>query len=137
MMAPDAIQQPPHFMIEKLLKLYFDNVDPIFKVLHAPSVREHLQEGKSYLGHARGDPAVKALTFAIYYSAVITVDDDVCKTELGEEKATLRNKYRFAVEVSLAQADYVNSQDITSLQAFVLLLVFWSSCPENYADTDD
>lgn len=122
-LAPDAIEQPPQFMIDKLLTLYFYNVDPIFKVLHAPSVRGCLQQGRSYPGHGRGDPAVTALAFATYYCAVITIDDETCISHLGDDKATLRKKYRFAVEVSLAQADFVNSQSITTLQALVILLV--------------
>ena len=123
MMAPGAIQQPPQPIIDKLLTLYFNNVDPIFKIVHAPSVRDYIQGGKPYLGHARGDPAVTALTFAIYYAAVVTIDDETCRAELGDERTTLCRRYRFATEASLAQADFINSQDITALQALVMMLV--------------
>ena len=123
MMAPDAIKQPPQPIINTLLTSYFHNVDPIFKVIHIPTICAYLQEGKAYLGRTREDPAATALAFAMYYSAIITVDEDTCKTQLGEDRATLRKKYRFAVEALLAQADFINSQDIIALQAFVVMLV--------------
>ena len=123
MMAPDAIKQPPQHTINILLTSYLHNVDPIFKVIHSPTVREYLQEGKPYLGRHKEDPAAAAIAFAIYYSAIITIDEDTCKTQLGEERATLRKKYRFAVEAFLAQADFINSRDIIPLQAFVIMLV--------------
>lgn len=123
MMAPDAIRQPPQFIKDRLLAWYLERVDPMFKIIHAPSVRAHIQDGKPYLGRAAGDPAVTALTFAIYYSAVITIDPEICKAELGEERSILRRKYRFALEASLAQADFINSDDITALQAFVMMMV--------------
>ena len=123
MMAPDAIKQPPQHTINILLTSYFHNVDPIFKVIHTPTIREYLQEDKPYLGRPKEDPAATALAFAIYYSAIITIDEETCRTQLGEEKATLRKKYRFAVEALLAQADFISSQDIVTLQAFVIMLV--------------
>ena len=123
MMAPDALQQPPPAVVDKLLATYFTNVDPIIKVVHAPSVRAHLQESRPYLGHAPGDPAVTALSFAIYFATIATLTQDFCHSELGESKAILRNKFRFGVEASLAQADFINSGKIACLQAFLLLLV--------------
>ena len=123
MMAPDALQHPSPKDITILLSWYWDSVDTIFKMLHTPSVRAHLQEGKSYLNNAPGDPAVTALCFAIFYAAATTVTEETCLKELGEGKALLRNRFRFGIEVSLAQADFVNSRDIACLQALLLLLV--------------
>lgn len=123
MMAPGAIQYPSAPMIDSLLSLYFDNVNPIVMIAHQPTIRNHLQGGSPYPGHAQDDPAVTALIFAIFYSAIVSIEDDECKTMLGEEKAVLRKRWRFAIEVSLAQADFINSQDITTLQAFAIMLV--------------
>ncbi|KAL8825285.1 MAG: hypothetical protein Q9191_004510 [Dirinaria sp. TL-2023a] len=123
MMAPDALQRPTPAIVEKLLATYFTNVDPIFKIVHAPSVRAHLQENRTYLGHAPGDPAVTALSFAIYYATIATLSQDHCQSELGESKVALRNRFRFGVEASLAQADFINSGKVACLQAFLLLLV--------------
>ena len=123
MMSPNALESPSKPMIETLYSLYFENVDPLFKILHAPSMAEFMLKGNPYLNHRPGDPAIDALSFAIYYAGISTVDARKCKQQFGEEKAELLNRYRFAFEVCLAKADFINSTEIAVLQAFVIFLV--------------
>lgn len=122
-MAPNALEHPPRPMIELLHNYYFSNVDPMFKVLHRPSVRELMLNGKHYLGHKPDEPAVDALMFAVYYAATNTQNENSCKQIFSDEKVNLLNKYRFAFEVCLARADFVNSVEIEVIQAFVIFLV--------------
>lgn len=123
MMAPNALEHPPRPMIELLHNYYFNNVDPLFKVLHRPSVTELMLNGKLYLGRNPDEPAVDALVFAVYYAATNTQVEHSCKQIFGDEKVNLLNKYRFAFEVCLARADFVNSVKIEVIQAFVIFLV--------------
>ena len=123
MMSPNALENPPRPIIETFYTLYFQNVDPLFKILHAPSVAELMLRGRPYLGHRPGDPAIDALSFAIYYAGLNTLDARTCKQRFGEEKTDLLNKYRFALEVYLAKADFINSTQIEVLQAFLIFLV--------------
>ncbi|KAL6716437.1 hypothetical protein ACLMJK_006004 [Lecanora helva] len=120
--SPNALDRPPPHMIEAFYHLYFQNVDPIFKVLHAPSMAEHMLRGKTYLDYRPDDPAIDALDFAIYYAGVNTLNDQKCKERFGEEKTDLLQRYRFAFEVYLAKADFLNCTDIAVLQAFVIFL---------------
>ena len=123
MMAPNALENPPKHMVGILYSLYFQNVDPLFKLLHAPSMASFMLEGKLYLGHGPDDPAINALSFALYYAGLNTLNPRSCRERFGEEKSDLLNKYRFAFEVYLAKADFVNSSKIEVLQAFVIFLV--------------
>lgn len=123
MMAPNALEHPSRSMVELLYSLYFSNVDPLFKVLHKPSIADLMLERRSYLGRKPSEPSVEALSFAIYYSAINTQDFGSCKQKFGDEKIDLLNKYRFALEVCLARADFVNSAEIEVIQAFVIFLV--------------
>ena len=123
MMSPNALEIPSKPMIEVLYSLYFENVDPLFKILHAPSMADFMLKGNAYLDHKPADPAVDALSFAIYYAGLSTLDARKCKQQFGEDKAELLNKFRFAFEVHLAKADFVNSTQIAVLQAFVIFLV--------------
>lgn len=122
-MAPNALEHPSRPMIELLHNYYFSNVDPMFKVLHRPSVTELMLNGKPYLGHKPDEPAVGALSFAVYYAAINTQNEYNCKQSFGDEKISLLNKYRFAFEVCLARADFVNCVEIEVIQAFVIFLV--------------
>lgn len=127
MMSPNALDNPSSHMVEMFHTLYFQNVDPLFKILHAPSVAEYTLRGKPYLGHKPSDPAIEALSFAIYYAGLNTLDARICKHQFGEEKIELLHRYRFAFEVCLARADFINSMKIEVLQAFVIFLVCFPS----------
>ena len=123
LLAPNALESPPRHMIETLHDLYFQNVDPMFKVLHAPSVTDFVLRGKPYLNYRPGDPAIEALSFAIYYAGLNSLDAPNCKQRFGEEKTELLKRYRFALEVYLARADFINTTDLAVVQAFVIFLV--------------
>lgn len=123
MMAPNALEPPSRPMIQLLHNYYFSNVDPMFKVLHRPSLSELMLYGKPYLGHRLDDPAVDALCFAVYYAAINTQDELSCKNNFGDTKINLLNRYRFGFEVYLARADFVSSMEIEVIQAFVIFLV--------------
>lgn len=110
-------------MIHLLHDYYFSNVDPMFKVLHRPSVSEFMLYEKPYLGHGLDNSAVDALCFAVYYAAINTQDELSCKTNFGDTKINLLNRYRFGFEVHLARADFLNSMEIEVIQAFVIFLV--------------
>ena len=49
----------------------------------------------------------------------------------GVEKETLLKQYRFGVEQALARASFLNSDEIVTVQAFVLFLV----CVRRHDDT--
>ena len=126
LLAPNALESPPRHIVEAFHDLYFQNVDPMFKVLHRPSVTHFMLRGKAYLNYRPGDPAIEALSFAIYYAGLNSLDAQKCKQRFGDEKTDLLKRYRFALEVYLARADFINTTDITVVQAFVIFLVSYS-----------
>ncbi|KAF9768927.1 hypothetical protein IL306_013719 [Fusarium sp. DS 682] len=64
----------------------------------------------------------ECLLFALYYSAVISMDEDQCLTMLGETRSNSLDKFRFAVEQAMARANLLNTQSLILLQAAVLFL---------------
>jgi len=120
---PNGLQHPPKLMIHTLCSIYLHNVDPLCKLLHGPSLRRHLQLGERYLDYRPGNSAVEALSFAVYYAAINAQPEDEFQQMFGEEKNALLHKYQFAVELSLAKADLINTMDISTLQAFLIYLV--------------
>lgn len=123
MMAPNALEHPPKPTVQLLHGLYFQGVDPLLKILHEPTMADLMLKGGPYLGQKPDDPAIEALSFAVYYAAVNTQDEESCKQVFGEDKMALLNRYRFAMEVFLARADFVNSMKIEVTQAFLIFLV--------------
>lgn len=108
---------------EHLCTVYSRQVDPVFKVLHWPSVCSYLIYGKQYLNYQPGDSAAEALAAAVYYTATCSLTDMQCLSLFAENKAAVIPRYRAACEASLDRAGLTTTQDLTVLQAFVLYLV--------------
>ena len=126
---PDA--HPPPDQIMKLIETFLTNVDPLMKILHRPTVIAAMG-GFVAGGLAPGSLSapMDALFFAMYFGAVATSPPRLCVPTFGEEKAPLTDRYRFAAEKALAKADYLNSTDLTTLQAFTIYVVGSCFCPQ-------
>jgi hypothetical protein len=108
---------------KQLCNIYLHQVDPVFKILHGPSLRSYLLEGKQYLNYKPGHPAVEALTSAIYYAATSSLTEAQCLSLFGASQAAVITKYRVACEASLGRAGLITTEDLCVLQAFIIFLV--------------
>ena len=104
-----------------LWEVFKENVDPMVRILHRPTARNIIMKASS--GTETLSKAAEALLFALYFSAVVSLDPAQCITLLGDTKETLINRYRFATEQALARANFMNSSSLMLLQAFVFFLV--------------
>jgi hypothetical protein len=102
-------------------QIYQENVDPVLKILHVPSMEQLIRERRACLGSI--SPSTEALLFSIYYAAVASMEEEEVTRSLGAEKSLLLNQYRFAVEQALAKANFITDPDITVCQALVMFLV--------------
>lgn len=100
---------------------FVENVDPLTKVVHTPSVAKAIKQAKEDLSSL--SRSVEALLFAIYYSVITSMNQDEVKSNFDTDKSTLLARYRFGVEQALARADFLSSSEIVTLQAFVLFLI--------------
>lgn len=110
-----------------LCEIYLRNVDPVFKILHRPSIRAFLRNDEPYLDYEPDHQAPVTLAYAIYYAAVCTIDDAQCQLLFGMDKKTVSTDLQRETETALVKADFVTTTDITVLQAYVLSLVSFSS----------
>ncbi|RMJ07446.1 hypothetical protein CDV36_012954 [Fusarium kuroshium] len=123
---------------QKLWSIFKESVDPIVKILHLPTAEIKINE---WLQQADTDGIprnVNALLFAIYFAAVSSVEDDVCRDLLGCDRGRLVVEFRVAEENALSIAGFINTDDLMVLQAFVIYLVSlrqhsprvsWTLCP--------
>ena len=49
--------------------------------------------------------------------------NDECQRDFDEEKPVLLARYRFGVEQALARADFLQTDEVVVLQAFVIFLI--------------
>ncbi|KIW62766.1 hypothetical protein PV04_10900 [Phialophora macrospora] len=110
-----------------LWQIYLDNFNPMTKFIHGPSFHKTLEQSCMQLDNLpRG---LEALLFAIYATAVYTIDDDECEMKLGEPRKVLLARYRHATRKALARARFVSTSELVVLQA---LSIYLFSMRENY-----
>jgi hypothetical protein len=101
--------------------IYKDRVDPLLKVLHLPTLEPTVLSSASHLPNlSRG---FECLLFAIYYGATTSLSSHECLIKLGEDKGVLLARYRFALEQALARANFLLTEELVVLQAFVIFLI--------------
>jgi len=106
-----------------LCEIYLHNVDPVFKILHRPSLRAFLIDEEPYLDYEPDHQAPVTLAYAVYYAAVCTIDDPQCQVMFGVGKKTILADLQRETEAALIKSDFVTTNDLTILQAYVLSLV--------------
>lgn len=106
-----------------LLDVFFRQVDPILKILHRPSLFAYLGQGRHYLNYERGNPAPAALAAAVFYISSATLSREQCLALFDERREIVIARYQEETKAALARADFLVTDDLTVLQAFVLSLV--------------
>ncbi|KAI4865526.1 fungal-specific transcription factor domain-containing protein [Hypoxylon rubiginosum] len=102
-------------------QVYQENVDPLVKVLHVPSMNKTIRDLRNNMNDI--SPGLEALMFAIYYASITSMEEDEVKVNFGADKGQLINKYRFATEQALAKANFLVTSELVVVQAFTLFLV--------------
>ncbi|KAF2492669.1 hypothetical protein BU16DRAFT_513829 [Lophium mytilinum] len=112
---------PQPVQIFRLWQVYLDNVHPLVKVLHSPTVQQSLLNS---IGNLVALPRnLEALLFSIYCCAINTLDDSECDAILGQSKVACVRRFRTGSRQALVNAGLLKSSDIVVLQAFVLYLI--------------
>lgn len=120
--AADVIPPTPH-QVYTFCDIYLANVDPIFKILHGSSLRKYLQENAEGLDCSPGRGGLDALRFAVYYAAVTSMDSGECRHRIGEDRKILLARYRTGIESALVKTDFLNTVEMSTLQALAIYLV--------------
>ncbi|KAF4966219.1 hypothetical protein FSARC_6104 [Fusarium sarcochroum] len=111
---------PMPAQVSFLWQIYLENVEPLIKVLHIPTMSRLMTSVRRGEHELRaGD---EALVFAIYYSAVTSMEKEEVQTNLGGSKSHFISQFRFALEQALAKANLLNTTNMAILQAFVIYL---------------
>lgn len=112
----------------RLLQMYTEQVDPILPILQCSALSGLTTQGGWYLDYSPNHPAPQALAAAISYMTITTLTSDQCLQEFNAPRGLLLDKHRSRTQLALDRVDYMNTDDLTVLQALVLFLVF----PANY-----
>jgi len=112
---------PPPMHIFRLWQTFIDNVNPLLKIFHAPTVQQQILDASADLGKVSKETEV--LIFGIYATAIMSLTDQEVKTMFDEEKPVLQARYQSGCRQALLRAGFLRSSNMTILQGFLLHLV--------------
>ena len=112
---------PGHMAL--LCDLYACNVDPMFKVLHIPTLRKLVTRASSDLKNIPSGNNVEALLFAVYYAAITSITQEQCISCFRDDRDSLLARYRSGTEAALVNADLLNTTELGTIQALAVFIV--------------
>ena len=115
----------PFHVVQKMLDVYVDRVDPLMKLLHIPTFWTTIT--KAFQNPRDMSKSLEALIFAFYLATITSLEDDECYCLLGEPKPTIRARYKAAARQGLINASFLKTSSLMTLQAYLLFLVSSSS----------
>ncbi|KAF2197055.1 hypothetical protein GQ43DRAFT_425355 [Delitschia confertaspora ATCC 74209] len=107
--------------IHQLWQIFVENVDPLIKVVHVPTLAPAIQKAASSLGAV--PPSFEALMFSIYSVAVMSLNENECRQRLCESRKTLLSRYMTATKAGLSRVRFMGTTSLVVLQALLLYLL--------------
>lgn len=111
---------PPLSQSVALFEIFKQRIAPLVHIFHMPTLVASYWDAVA--SPESLDRNTEALLFAIYYSAVISMESQQCEEVLGFSRAAAVKHYQFAVEQAMARANLLNTQSVVLIQAVVLFL---------------
>jgi Fungal specific transcription factor domain len=112
---------PPPEHIPIYWQLFTENVDAMVKTYHVPTREKAVLGFATRLDSLNRDQ--ECTMFSIYFAAITSVKPDECKYRFGESKTDLLARFRFGIEQALARADFLKTDSVFVLQAFIVFLI--------------
>ena len=121
-MNPDlSTSHPDQVQIFRLWQIYLENVDPLLKVTHTPTLQPRIIDAASDLTSI--SPPLEALMFAIYCISTLSLEDDECQSLFGTPKKELLANHQVGCQQALINCSILRSHDRDCLTALYLYLV--------------
>jgi hypothetical protein len=112
---------PPQNHVFKLWQVYLENVDPLLKLTHTPTLQPRIIDAAGDLSCI--DPNLEALMFSIYCMAVFSLDREQCQSWFGRPRPDLIRSYQLGAREALLNCHFLKSNDRECLTALLLYLI--------------
>lgn len=105
----------------RLWTVYTERVDPVFKVLHIPTLQSAMITMISE--PERMNASLEALAFAVYFAAITSLCDEEVFLISPESRQTLLQRCKLGLNLAITKADFLNEPNLTTLQALAIFAV--------------
>lgn len=116
-----AALHPTQPQIFRLWQIYLDNVDPLLKVTHAPSLQPRFINAAVDVSNI--EPTLDALMFSIYAVAILSLEDEEHRSTFGYSKDEALKSYQAGCRTALIKARMLRTDSRECLTALYLYLV--------------
>ncbi|KAJ4864013.1 fungal specific transcription factor domain-containing protein [Trichoderma breve] len=113
--------QPDPIHVFRLWQLYCDRVNPLFKILHIPSLQPLIIEAASNM--AAVPLHNQALLFSVFAMATVSMSAAECIQTIGMSRDVAIQKFNTGTKASLIKYSFLKNYNMTTLQAVVLYLL--------------
>ncbi|KAF4331807.1 C6 transcription factor [Fusarium beomiforme] len=112
---------PDPAQLFRLWQVYLDNVNPLLKVTHTPTLQARIVDAASNLKEI--PPTLEALMFGIYCMAILSLTEDECETMFKQSKEQLSTRFQFGCQQALLNSNFLRTGSRDCLTALFLYLV--------------
>lgn len=112
---------PSPWQALQLWQAYVNNVDPVIKILHIPSIKPHIHAAIKDI--ERADKSMALLLSVVFFAAAISLDNENALRLLGCEKGAALQQFQRQVELAIAKSNVMHSPCLRSLQGLTIYLV--------------
>lgn len=112
---------PEPAQIFRLWQIYLENVNPLLKVTHTPSLQGRIVDAVSNVTNI--SPTLEALMFSIYCTATLSLVADDVQAMFGSSKEDLLSRCQFGCRQALLNCGFLRCDDRDCLTALYLYLV--------------
>jgi hypothetical protein len=112
---------PKQVQIFRLWQIYLENVNPLLKVTHTPTLQARIIDAACDVANI--SPTLEALMFSIYCVSILSLVEDECRTLFGSPREDLLTSYQFGCQQALLNCGFLRSSDRDCLTALYLYLV--------------
>ncbi|KAF1943977.1 hypothetical protein EJ02DRAFT_420781 [Clathrospora elynae] len=112
---------PNQAQIFKLWQIYLENVDPLLKITHTPTLQARIIDAASDV--RRISPTLEALMFSIYCMAVFSLNQDECLIMFGTPREDIIRRYQLGAKEALLNCGFLKTSDRDCLTALHLYLI--------------
>ncbi|KAI0158032.1 hypothetical protein GGR52DRAFT_184191 [Hypoxylon sp. FL1284] len=115
----DAMFPMPSQMLF-IWRTYIENIDPLVKVLHIPTMTAVLERCRGQIRTLDAD--MLSLFACISFAAIQSMPPEDVLLNFGMDKKTLLSSYRRGAEQTLSNADVINTTSLAPVQALAIYL---------------
>ncbi|KAL4959567.1 uncharacterized protein BDV14DRAFT_161224 [Aspergillus stella-maris] len=112
---------PEPSQILRLWQIYLDNVDPLLKVTHTPTLQSRIIEAVANIKNI--SPIMEAIMFSIYCIATLSLSVEECEALFGTPHQEFMAHNQRSCRQALIQCGFLRSDDVDCLTASYLYLV--------------